>query len=152
MAIIINPRSVYFTVVGHPQPAGSKRAFPNKGGGVSVVDDNPKAKSWQAEVSVAAIQAMIDAELEMFEGPCGMAVIFTLVRPKGHFGTGKNAGVLKESAPPYPIVKPDTTKLLRGVEDAMTTIVYRDDSQVVEQAVSKHYGTPEGVRVSVWTM
>src|ERR1044072_7246091 len=143
---------VEFTVIGHPQPAGSKRAFPNKGGGVSVVDANPKAKSWQAEVSVAAIQVMIDTELPMFEGPCGLAVVFTLARPQGHFGTGRNAGVLKDSAPVHPIVKPDSTKLLRGVEDAMTTIVWRDDSQVVEQFVLKRYGVPEGAKVTVWTL
>jgi len=143
---------VAFNVIGHPQPAGSKKAFPNKGGGVSVVDANPKVKSWQAEVSVAAIQAMIDAELEMFEGPCGLAMVFTLARPKGHFGTGRNAGVLKGSAPPHPIVKPDTTKLVRGVEDAMTTIIWRDDCQVVEQFARKDYGTPEGVQVTVWTL
>lgn len=143
--------TVTFSVIGHPQPAGSKTAF-KRGSGVNVVDANPNAKGWQNEVAVVAMQAMIDGGVEMFEGPVGIAVVFTLMRPKGHYGSGRNAGVLKDSAPKWPIVKPDSTKLLRGVEDAMTTIVWRDDSQVVEQTVSKVYGSPEGVRVVAWTM
>jgi Holliday junction resolvase RusA-like endonuclease len=143
---------VSFTVIGHPQPAGSKRGVPKKGGGISVIDANPKAKSWQTEVATAAVQAMFDADLQMFEGPCGMALVFTLARPKGHFGSGRNAGVVKGAAPAHPTARPDSLKLTRGTEDAMTGIVYRDDAQVVEQAVSKRYGTPEGVQVAVWTL
>jgi Holliday junction resolvase RusA-like endonuclease len=34
---------------------------------------------------------------------------------------------------------PDTSKLIRAVEDALTQVVYRDDSQVVELLALKHY-------------
>jgi hypothetical protein len=148
-----------FEVIGHPEPAGSKRAVPlHRGGGGwagggRVIDANPKAAPWKREVAVAAVDAMRIAygpEPELFPGPRGLAVVFTVLRPKGHFGTGRNAGRLKESAPPYPIVKPDATKLLRGVEDALTGVVWRDDAQVVEQRVSKRYGEPESAAVTIW--
>lgn len=155
---------IAFTVHGHPEPAGSKRAVPIRrkaGGGwvatgqTAVIDDNPKAKGWQSMVADAAVQAMIDTEdlpLEMLEGPLGLAVRFTLKRPKGHFGTGRNANRVKDSAPWWPCVKPDTTKLLRGVEDALTGILWRDDAQVVEQTAVKVYGPQEGAQVVVWTL
>lgn len=143
---------VAFTVIGHPQPAGSKRAIPRAGGGVAVIDDNPKSKGWKQEVSLVAIQAMIDADIPIFEGPVGLSVIFTLARPKGHYGTGINFGLVRPKSPKYPVVRPDATKLLRGLEDAMTTIVWRDDSQVVEQTVVKRYGEPEGAEVIAWEM
>jgi Holliday junction resolvase RusA-like endonuclease len=88
----------------------------------------------------------------MWDGPVGLAVVFHLRRPKGHFGTGRNADRVKASSPAWPCVKPDCTKLLRGVEDAMTGIVWRDDAQVVEQMVSKVYGAPERAQVRAWSL
>jgi hypothetical protein len=67
--IDMNPQRVAFFVRGRPQPAGSKRAFPirrKEGGGwiatgkVAVVDDNPKAKGWQAEVAYADVRPRVD--------------------------------------------------------------------------------------------
>ena len=142
-----------FTVVGHAQPAGSKRPFQTKTGALVVVEDNPKTGDWKKEVARNAAEAMVLAgQLELWEGPLGFALVFTRIRPKGHYGTGRNAGVLKPGAPLYPITKPDATKLVRGVEDAMTGVVWRDDAQVVEQSVMKRYGSPEGVQVRVWKL
>lgn len=164
---------VVFEVWGRPQPAGSKRAFPIRRRGADglpsftgrtvIVDDNPHTKSWQADVRSAAAMAMMryggaardadyDPAPDLFVGPVGLAVIFTLRRPKGHFGSGKNRTKLRESAPAFPIVKPDCTKLLRAVEDACTGVVWADDAQVIEQAVSKVYGTREGAHVVVWAL
>lgn len=144
---------VSFHVVGRPEPAGSKRAFPikRKGGGIGVTvsDANPKAKPWQAAVADKAVTGMIRQfgdDYELFDGPLGMAVVFELRRPKGHFGSRG----LRPSAPLWPIVKPDCTKLLRAVEDALTGVVWRDDAQVVEQSVTKRYGEPEGAHVAIW--
>jgi hypothetical protein len=162
--IDLNPQRISFEAHGKPQPAGSKRAFPirRKGGaiGVAVTDDNPRAKDWQAVVASAAGEAMFrlfeegdyGATRDLFHGPLGLVVVFTLRRPKGHFGTGRNAGVVKDSAPAKPVVKPDCTKLLRAVEDACTGVVWADDAQVVEQLVSKRYGEPEGAHVQVWKL
>jgi Holliday junction resolvase RusA-like endonuclease len=151
----IAPARVSFRVVGKPQPAGSKRAFATPGGRISVVDANAKSKPWQAVVADAALEAMIGEDgvvAEVMQGPLGLSVVFTVARPKGHYGSGRNAGVLKASAPAHPAVKPDATKLLRGLEDAMSGVVWRDDAQVVEQAVVKRYGHPEGAQVMVWTL
>jgi Holliday junction resolvase RusA-like endonuclease len=139
-----------FKVVGHAQPAGSKRHI----GGGRVIDANPNAGDWKRDVARVAAEAMIAARLdgELWDGPVGMSLLFSRARPKGHYGTGRNAGVLKPSAPPYPTTKPDSLKLTRGVEDALTGVVWRDDAQVVEQTVMKRWGTPEGVEVRVWTL
>jgi Holliday junction resolvase RusA-like endonuclease len=148
---------VVFFVEGKPQPAGSKKAFAvrrKESGGwvntgqVTVVDDNPHSKTWQAIVANEARLAMHASALDPFDGPLGLSVLFTLRRPKGHFG---KKGLLP-SARLWPTVKPDATKLLRGVEDALTGIVWGDDAQVVEQSVSKRYGEREGAQVVVWTV
>jgi Holliday junction resolvase RusA-like endonuclease len=103
-------------------------------------------------VSERAAAAMAEAGYVLFDGPLGLAVTFTRAAAAGALRSGRNAGVVKDSAPGVPVVKPDATKLLRAVEDAMTGTVYRDDAQVVEQFVSKRYGDSEGVKVTVWTL
>jgi hypothetical protein len=103
-----------FEVIGHPEPAGSKRAFRSKTGKMIVTDANPNAMAWKTEVALAADHAMQhhhpgDGRPPLWEGPVGLALVFTLTRPKGHFGTGRNAGTVKLSAPTWPVVKPDCT-------------------------------------------
>jgi Holliday junction resolvase RusA-like endonuclease len=49
-----------------------------------------------------------------------------------------------------PVVMPDATKLLRGLEDALTGVVWHDDAQIVSQHVEKRYALgPECVVVTV---
>jgi Holliday junction resolvase RusA-like endonuclease len=153
--VVAEARRLSFRVVGKPEPRGSKNAFRTKTGATVVTDANPHSGPWMGVVADAALNAMIGEDgvvAPVMEGPLGLTVIFTVARPKGHYGTGRNAGVLKPSAPAYPAVKPDTTKLLRGLEDALSGVVWRDDAQVVEQAVAKRYGHPEGAQVIVWTL
>lgn len=145
-----------FTALGRPQPAGSKQAFAVRRGGkptgqVAVKESNEaRVRPWQAVVADAALEALNGAG--RLEGPLLLEVDFYLGRPAGHYGTGRNAGVVKASSPAYPIVMPDTTKLLRALEDALTGIVWRDDAQVVTQVARKRYaaqGAPERAEILV---
>lgn len=135
-----------FTVFGVPQPGGSKRVFPLKlkDGRVinRVVDDNPKVMDWRSAI-VAAIEP--HAHDGLCDGPLSLDVRFFLPRPKGHFG----ARGLRPSAPKWPTKKPDSTKLLRALEDALTGVLWRDDAQIVCQSVTKEFGEPARAEVIV---
>ncbi len=135
-----------FTVLGKPQPAGSKRAFAIRKGGVptgqiAVTDANKHAKSWQREVKLAALEAVGGSEFVhgLLTGPLNVSMVFYQQRPKSHYGTGRNAERLKASAPPLPTGRPDALKLARGTEDALTGVVWVDDAQVVDLDVHKRY-------------
>jgi Holliday junction resolvase RusA-like endonuclease len=135
---------IHFIVHGLAEPAGSKRAFTNpKTGRTIVTDANAKAGPWKREVTEAAVEAM-NGNL-LLDGPLVLTLAFYVPRPKGHFGKKG----LRPSAPAYPAVKPDLTKLVRGVEDALTGIVYRDDAQIVVQRFQKLYGEPARVIVYI---
>lgn len=140
---------ISFTVPGTPAPGGSKKAFVNpKTGKVVVTDDAKNNAGWRARVSVFARQAM--GSKPPMEGPLHLFMLFTVRRPKSHYGTGRNSGRIKpQSAEARPTSKPDLTKLVRAAEDAMTGIVWRDDAQVVSQMLGKAYGDTEGLMVSV---
>jgi Holliday junction resolvase RusA-like endonuclease len=72
-----------------------------------------------------------------FAGAVALTVEFYFPRPKGHFGVKGN---LLPSAPMRHVVKPDTSKLVRAVEDSLTDAgVWIDDNQVVMIAASKAY-------------
>jgi Holliday junction resolvase RusA-like endonuclease len=48
-----------------------------------------------------------------------------------------------------PIIVPDLLKLARVVEDSLTGIFWKDDSQVIEQTFSKKWGERDLVNVEV---
>lgn len=148
---------ITFMVLGRPQPAGSKRAFAIRKGGVptgrvAVSDDNPNGKAWQHEVATVAAQAMARIHRSPMTGGVALDVTFVLRRPKSHYFTGRRADVLRPDAPDRPTAKPDATKLLRCVEDALSGVCFTDDAQVVEQTARKVYGLPERceIEVSAW--
>lgn len=140
--------TVTFSVVGIPQPSGSKRAFPikRKDGSIDVAvsEDAKGAKAWRQDVAAAA--AGVFGGAVPLDGPLSLSVVFMMPRPKGHFGKRG----LRPGAPGYPAVRPDATKLLRAVEDALTGILWRDDAQIVGQHIVKRYtvGAP-GASVTV---
>lgn len=129
---------VRFQVAGIPAPQGSKRAYVNKHTGkAALVEMGVRHKDWRAMVTTAAADAMGRTSdwgrvhlCPPISGPVNLAAVFRFPRPKGHYRTGKNSHLLRDTAPTHP-GKPDLSKLVRSVEDAMTGIVYRDDSQVV---------------------
>jgi Holliday junction resolvase RusA-like endonuclease len=133
--------TVMFTVHGTPMPAGSKRAF-FRGGRAVVVDANKKSRPWKDQVAQVAGDVM--AGHELLRGPLELRLTFFVRRPKAHFG--KNG--VRAAAPEYPIGRPDVLKLARGVEDALSGVLYADDAQVVEEILAKRYGT-ERVEIEV---
>jgi Holliday junction resolvase RusA-like endonuclease len=136
----MSERRVDFTVYGKAEPGGSKLAGQRKDGTRFVRDDNPKVKEWMGRVAAVAADAM-DGEA-LLTGALTLRITFYVVRPAGHLGTGRNAGTVKRSAPEHPTTRPDLTKLVRAVEDALKGVVWRDDSQVVWQQVGKTYAAP----------
>lgn len=154
--------SISFEVLGKPITQGSTRTVPvrKKGGGyrtredgrpmlVPMHDNAEKLQTWRQEVAHAAQAAREVNRLSgPFIGAIRLELEFHRPRPKYHFGTGRNAGKLKESAPEYPTRTPDTVKLTRSVEDAITGILWIDDAQIVDHVLKKRWGD-FGVAVTV---
>lgn len=129
-------------VHGTPAPQGSKFAV-KRGDKAVVVDDNkPALNNWRADVRDAAEKALdgVTPYLDMWEGAVGVEIEFRFARPKGHYRTGKNAHVLRESAPLHPQVKPDVDKAARAVLDSLKAAgVVKDDARVTDLRAVKRY-------------
>ncbi len=150
---------IEFQIVGRAIPAGSKQAIPvhnrhtgevlrGPGGRIvtRTIHDNPKLADWLREVGYAARQAYDGA---LLEGPIRLEVIVFRVRPKRHYRTGRNSALLRDGAPVAPDTKPDLTKLVRGIEDGLTGVIWRDDSQVCSLVADKRWGRFNEVHVVV---
>ncbi len=141
--------TINFFVPGIARTSGSKRSFINPNTGKPIITAaNPKQKDWQASVGLFAKNKF--GEEVPWDGPLIATMEFIRLRPKGHYGTGRNDGVLKDWAiSKRPTGKPDVLKLGRAVEDAMNGVIYIDDSQIVEEHLSKVYGDTPGVDITI---
>lgn len=130
-----------FRVFGKPATAGSKKGFYNKKlGRVLMVPDNKKQKPWMEAVKQAFLDKYSNKK-PIMAGPVDLTIYFWFHRPKNHFRTGKNSGNLKEWAARmiHKPTKPDLSKLVRAVEDALTGLAWRDDAQVTYLRAYKFY-------------
>lgn len=124
--------TVRIRIVGEAAPGGSKRSL---GKGRPTIPDNKRTKPWMQRVAAAAEKAVQEQNDEMLlVGPVRLTFQQFLPRPDNHFGTGRNAAVLKPNAPRYPHKRRsgDLTKIIRSTEDAMKNVVFKDDKQVVK--------------------
>lgn len=125
---------IRFFVPGIPKTAGSKRSFihPHTKR-IVTVEDCKKSADWRGDVKKFALEAMRDREL--LDEALSVVFVFMLPRPSSHLG----AKGIRPSAPLYPDRKPDVLKLARAAEDAMTSIVWTDDSRIVDEHLFKRY-------------
>jgi len=90
------------------------------------------AKWWEGRVSIA--------------GPVKVTLLATFTRPKWHLGSGRNAGVVKPSAPLWHTSYPDSDKIARAVGDSLVDAgVLVDDCQISEWSIRKTW-CPVGER------
>lgn len=127
------------TITGKPIPKARPRARLIRGRKpfVSIYD------SQKAETAGVQKQLKLIFKSEPFLTPLSLSVDFYIQRPRSHYGTGRNVGKLKPSAPKCNIKKPDIDNYIKFIMDAMNGIVYKDDSQVVCVKAWKLYAEEE---------
>lgn len=131
-----------FTAYGVPQPKGSAKAFVPKGWTRAVVtSDNVKNKGWQQLVAEAASHALGREARGLHTSPVHLSVAFYLPRPKS----------LPRKVTEH-LKKPDLDKLVRSVKDALTKVVWQDDSQVTQITASKTYAAADASPCAVVTV
>lgn len=148
--------TIRVVVYGKAEPAGSKKAFalrrrdgslvtrPNGAPIINITDDNSKSRGFKQDVAKAA-RAVYNGPL--LDGPLDVLIVFYRPRLKAHL---RKDGSVKDSAlDAKPVSKPDVLKLARGVEDALTGVVWRDDAQIVDERIRKMYGEPARVEIEI---
>lgn len=137
---------VAFTVYGRAAPAGSKTTGTRKDGRRFVRPSSKYQKPWQAEVKQVAGQVMEGRPL--LEGPLRIDALFFRPRPQNHYKASGGLSAEGERTP-FPITHPDTTKLLRAVEDAIQGTVVRNDAQFCKTRANQVWGEPARAMIEV---
>tara|TARA_Y100000401_G_scaffold76932_1_gene62661 strand:+ start:598 stop:1047 length:450 start_codon:yes stop_codon:yes gene_type:complete len=141
-------------VVGIPAAQGSK-TLTRYG---AMIESSKKVKPWRQDVKQASLQSYKSIPLNM---PVKATLEFVFNRPKSHYGTGKNADMLKPSAPKYCISRGngDIDKLVRSTLDGLSVsaggTVLEDDCLVTELSSSKryaNYGELGGAYITIQTL
>jgi len=108
-----------------------------------LTSDNKKTMPYRhalAQVALVEATKIGIVPLAVAGVPVGLDVTWHLRKPKS---AKKNA---------LPAKKPDSDKLLRSTNDALTGIIWHDDAQVVRVQAKKVYGEPERVEILAYTM
>ena len=141
--------SVTVNVIGMPIPQGSmvsngfKRGMRHSNGEVLM--------PWRAQVAKQVLDALPQEWDRM--APVSLSAVFRFPRPQSHYGTGRNAGSLRSSAPGEHIVKPDLDKALRAINDSLEAGgIVKGDQQVCSINATKRYcieDEPPGVLITL---
>ena len=132
----LNP--IVIRVIGIPGAQGSKRL--TRYG--SLIESSKKVQPWRQDIRHASLEAY---QYEPIDIACHVEIDFLFPRPKSHFGTGKNQGRLKPSAPHFLTSHQsgDIDKLCRSTLDGLSVTtggtVLKDDSFVVSLTAVKKY-------------
>ena len=132
--------AVAFTVPGDPVGKGRPRA--------STINGRPRlytpaaTVAYEHLVALAAQQAMAGAP--PWDGPVRMELGIIHSVPAS-WSKRKQAAALLGT--PRPTVKPDLDNVVKAIGDACNGILWRDDAQIVELEVVRHYGLSPCVRV-----
>lgn len=136
------PTTIAFRVPGLPAPQGSKafKGFTPSGRAIMAESAAKTLDPWRKRIAMMAHNQMQGQAPHT--GPITMQLDFVLRRPKS---------TPKRRTPPA-IKKPDSDKLARAVFDALTGVIYRDDSQVIDHRVTKRLadlGENPGVTIRI---
>jgi len=126
---------ISFFVAGRPAPQGSKR---HVGRGI-LVESSKACAPWRTTVAWHAAQV---CEGPPLDGALSVHLVFVMPRP---------AGAPKRSTPPA-VKRPDVDKLARAVLDALSGVVWRDDSQITHLNARKRLAELDeqpGVRIRI---
>lgn len=135
---------ISFEVRGSPAVQGNLRVSMAGGRGHVYSPSDRSLKDWRHAI---ATEARAVAPDELWTGPVRVQLAFRVVQPASipsFRGRGKKRAPVKS----WPHKRPDLDKFVRAVFDALTQVVWVDDSQVVDLRATKDYGVP-GVSVTV---
>lgn len=140
--------TISFFIPGDPVTKGD-HVIRKTANGFPVLRDRQAtdAKPWVALAKDLAHRARGDHPV--FDEALRVSMVVLRMRPKGHYGSGKNAGKLKATAPSYPTSAPDLDKLQRRLGDALEGVIWRNDAQISGWNVRRRWGAEAGMLVTV---
>lgn len=132
---------IEFTIMGDPVAQARPRAT-TINGRVRMYDTS-KSRNYKEHIRISARRYAPHEPLE-----CALKMTVKVYRPMlKNFSMKRRSEA--EAGLYRPITKPDTSNYLKGIEDALNDLIYRDDSQIVSSKVEKFYSENPRVEVRI---
>lgn len=138
---------IEFTVLGKPKAQPRSKARWRPGMEHASIYTPGTAEEWKGWCYLAAKEHVPEKPLG---GPLAVSVNFWFARPLAHFGTGRNEGKLKVTAPGWHISTPDLDNLVKAVLDACTQVgFWTDDRVVASLQMEKWWSATAGMTIII---
>lgn len=134
--------TITFFVEGDPKGQPRSRAcIRGKHAGVY---DPGTADAWKMAVAEVWRNVAKRDTYGPFETAVSVRLVFYFRRPKGHYRTGKNAGILRDGLSVFHTGKPDLDNLAKAVLDVLTRLGAWKDDALVNQMIVERLWAREG--------
>lgn len=143
---ILRNGDLRFTVPGAPVGKGRHRTAVINGHARQYTPE--KTVAYEGLVGLCAQQALEQAgqPYGLTEAPVRIALAIWFDVPAS-WSKKKRAAALEGSV--WPTKKPDCSNILKAIEDALNGVVWKDDVQVVQVAITKKFGPTPCVNVTI---
>lgn len=128
------------------QPQGKQRARVCVRGNYARAYTPEKTASYENLINLSYIQALGGAPSPFWDKPVKITIQAIYQIPKS-FSKKRATAALDGHIRPQ--IKPDIDNVVKVVCDALNKIAYKDDTQVVEIAACKWYGTEPMLRIDI---
>lgn len=108
--------------------------------------DPEKSRNYKAYVRMLATQAMKETGFERIDGPCAVLINAFFEVPKSKSKRFREAALKGDERPTK---KPDLSNIIKGIEDSLNGLTYKDDACIVHLACQKFYSDNPRVEVFV---
>lgn len=132
---------IQFTVYGTPVAQGRPRAT-TMNGQVRMYDP-AKSKDFKKYVKLVASQ---HRPPQLIDGPISMKVEIFKPSLKSF---SKKKTLAAERGELRPLTKPDVDNYVKGVKDALKSVIWKDDSQVVDLHIGKWYSENPRIEITI---
>jgi Holliday junction resolvase RusA-like endonuclease len=135
---------IQFTVYGEPVAQGRPRATMINGH-IRMYDPK-KSRDFKDYVRLVASEHRPE---KLLEGPISLVVKVYKPTLKS-FSKKKKAAA--EAGQLRPTSKPDVSNYLKLIEDALTGVIWKDDSQIIDCSISKYYSETPRTEIQIKEM
>jgi Holliday junction resolvase RusA-like endonuclease len=133
---------IQFTVQGEAVAQGRPR-FAHTKKGRTVTYDPIKSRNFKQYVKLVASQ---HAPKKLIEGPILLEVDVYRSIPKS-FSKKKTSEAIEGRI--RPVTRPDADNFVKTIKDALSKVIWKDDSQVVSMIVHKWYSDSPRVEITI---
>lgn len=136
---------IQFTVFGNPQALKRHRTVK---AGKFMRQYDPSASDKQDFLA----KVMEHRPEKPLTKPLQVIMSFQFSRPKSHYGSGKNANIIKPNAPVAHTSRPDVDNLAKFVCDALNGVYWKDDSIICSMTIDKTYSEIPKTTIAIFEL